>query len=144
MASPPGPAEPEAEPLGPLPLGVVPLPLAPVDPLATAPPDEAPDAAGADELVLLPPDEQPTRSAAMPSPAIDTATELVAVCFITSMTLPAPFWLDAPRDTTYLPPALPTARLVERRGLGHAKKLTPAVIAAALTEFLTDPALQNS
>jgi hypothetical protein len=33
--------------------------------------------------------------------------------------------------------ALPNARLVERRGLGHAKKLTPAVIAATLTEFLT-------
>jgi pimeloyl-ACP methyl ester carboxylesterase len=34
--------------------------------------------------------------------------------------------------------ALPDARLVERRGLGHTKKLTPKVIAAALTEFLTD------
>ena len=34
--------------------------------------------------------------------------------------------------------ALPAARLVERRGLGHAKKLTPAVIAATLTEFLTN------
>ena len=41
--------------------------------------------------------------------------------------------------------ALPDARLVERRGLGHAKKLTPAVIAATLTDFfagrgLTAPA----
>jgi hypothetical protein len=34
--------------------------------------------------------------------------------------------------------ALPDGRLVERRGLGHAKKLTPKVIAATLTEFLTD------
>lgn len=34
--------------------------------------------------------------------------------------------------------ALPDARLVERRGLGHAKELTPKVIAATLTEFLTD------
>jgi pimeloyl-ACP methyl ester carboxylesterase len=34
--------------------------------------------------------------------------------------------------------ALPNARLVERHGLGHAKKLTPRVIAATLTEFLTD------
>jgi pimeloyl-ACP methyl ester carboxylesterase len=33
--------------------------------------------------------------------------------------------------------ALPDARLIERRGLGHAKKLTPAVIAAALTDFFT-------
>jgi pimeloyl-ACP methyl ester carboxylesterase len=35
--------------------------------------------------------------------------------------------------------ALPNARLVERRGLGHAKKLTPKVIAETVTEFLTDP-----
>jgi pimeloyl-ACP methyl ester carboxylesterase len=34
---------------------------------------------------------------------------------------------------------LPDARLVERRGLGHAKKLTPAVIADTLAEFLTSP-----
>jgi pimeloyl-ACP methyl ester carboxylesterase len=34
--------------------------------------------------------------------------------------------------------ALPDARLIERRGLGHAKKLTPKVIAATLTEFLID------
>jgi pimeloyl-ACP methyl ester carboxylesterase len=34
--------------------------------------------------------------------------------------------------------ALPDGRLIERRGLGHAKKLTPKVIAATLTEFLTD------
>ena len=34
--------------------------------------------------------------------------------------------------------ALPSARLVERRGLGHAKKLTPSVIAAALTEFIAN------
>ena len=34
--------------------------------------------------------------------------------------------------------ALPDARLIERRGLGHAKKLTPTVIAATLTDFLTD------
>lgn len=33
---------------------------------------------------------------------------------------------------------LPNARLVQRRGLGHAKKLTPKAIAAALTEFLTN------
>ena len=33
--------------------------------------------------------------------------------------------------------ALPNGRLVERRGLGHAKKLTPKVIAAALIQFLT-------
>jgi len=38
---------------------------------------------------------------------------------------------------------LPDARLVERRGLGHAKKLTPAAIAAALTEFLTQPTQTN-
>jgi len=36
---------------------------------------------------------------------------------------------------------LPDARLVERRGLGHAKKLTPAVIAAALTDFFAGPGL---
>ena len=40
--------------------------------------------------------------------------------------------------------ALPDARLIERRGLGHAKKLTPTVIAATLTDFfssdLTTPA----
>ena len=35
--------------------------------------------------------------------------------------------------------ALPAGRLVERRGLGHARKLTPGVIAATLTEFLTSP-----
>ena len=40
--------------------------------------------------------------------------------------------------------ALPAARLVERHGLGHAKRLAPAVIAAALTEFLTAPAMQDS
>jgi hypothetical protein len=34
--------------------------------------------------------------------------------------------------------ALPAARLVERRGLGHAKKLTPTVIAATLTEFIAN------
>jgi pimeloyl-ACP methyl ester carboxylesterase len=34
--------------------------------------------------------------------------------------------------------ALPAARLVERRGLGHAKKLTPSVIAATLTEFIAN------
>jgi pimeloyl-ACP methyl ester carboxylesterase len=33
---------------------------------------------------------------------------------------------------------LPNARLVERRGLGHTKKLTPKVIADTLTGFLTD------
>jgi pimeloyl-ACP methyl ester carboxylesterase len=33
--------------------------------------------------------------------------------------------------------ALPEARLVERRGLGHAKKLSPKIIAATLSEFLT-------
>jgi pimeloyl-ACP methyl ester carboxylesterase len=33
---------------------------------------------------------------------------------------------------------LPNARLVQRRGLGHAKKLTPKVIAGTLTGFLTD------
>ena len=31
--------------------------------------------------------------------------------------------------------ALPNAELVARKGLGHAKKLTPKVIAATLTEF---------
>jgi hypothetical protein len=36
--------------------------------------------------------------------------------------------------------ALPDGRLVVRRGLGHTKKLTPEVIAAVLTEFLTSPA----
>jgi pimeloyl-ACP methyl ester carboxylesterase len=36
--------------------------------------------------------------------------------------------------------ALPNGELVERRGLGHAKKLTPKVIAATLTSFLTGPA----
>lgn len=40
--------------------------------------------------------------------------------------------------------ALPDARLIERRGLGHAKKLTPKVIAATLTEFLTDTGPQSS
>lgn len=35
--------------------------------------------------------------------------------------------------------ALPDTRLAERRGLGHAKKLTPSVIAAVLTEFLASP-----
>jgi pimeloyl-ACP methyl ester carboxylesterase len=35
---------------------------------------------------------------------------------------------------------LPNGQLVVRHGLGHAKKLTPKVIAATLTDFLTDPA----
>ncbi len=35
--------------------------------------------------------------------------------------------------------ALPDARLLQRRGLGHAKKLTPKVIAATLTDFLASP-----
>jgi pimeloyl-ACP methyl ester carboxylesterase len=35
--------------------------------------------------------------------------------------------------------SLPDAHLVQRRGLGHAKKLNAKVIAATLTEFLTDP-----
>ena len=35
---------------------------------------------------------------------------------------------------------LPTARLVERKGLGHTKSLNVKVIAATLTEFLTDTA----
>jgi pimeloyl-ACP methyl ester carboxylesterase len=34
--------------------------------------------------------------------------------------------------------ALPNAELVVRKGLGHAKKLTPKVIAATLTEFFRD------
>lgn len=34
--------------------------------------------------------------------------------------------------------ALPNAELVVRKGLGHAKKLTPKVIAATLTEFFGD------
>jgi pimeloyl-ACP methyl ester carboxylesterase len=34
--------------------------------------------------------------------------------------------------------ALPDARLIERRGLGHTKKLDAKAIAATLTEFLTD------
>ena len=34
--------------------------------------------------------------------------------------------------------ALPDGRLIERRGLGHTKKLDTKAIAAALTEFLTD------
>jgi len=34
--------------------------------------------------------------------------------------------------------ALPDGRLIERRGLGHTKKLDAKVIAATLTEFLTD------
>ena len=34
--------------------------------------------------------------------------------------------------------ALPNAELVVRKGLGHAKKLTPKVIAATLTEFFND------
>jgi pimeloyl-ACP methyl ester carboxylesterase len=34
---------------------------------------------------------------------------------------------------------LPDARLVERRGLGHTKALNAKVIAATLTEFLTNP-----
>ena len=34
--------------------------------------------------------------------------------------------------------ALPDGRLIERRGLGHTKKLDAKAIAAALTEFLTD------
>ena len=33
---------------------------------------------------------------------------------------------------------LPTARLVERKGLGHTKSLNVKVIAATLTEFLTE------
>ena len=33
--------------------------------------------------------------------------------------------------------ALPNASLIEQRGLGHAKKLTPATIAATLTTFFT-------
>ena len=39
--------------------------------------------------------------------------------------------------------ALPDGKLVERRGLGHTKKLTPKAIAAALTEFLTEPTCQS-
>jgi len=39
--------------------------------------------------------------------------------------------------------ALPDGKLVERRGLGHSKKLTPNAIAAALTEFLTEPTRQS-
>jgi hypothetical protein len=35
--------------------------------------------------------------------------------------------------------ALPGARLVEHRGLGHTKALNTKVIAAVLTEFLTSP-----
>jgi len=38
--------------------------------------------------------------------------------------------------------ALPDGKLVERRGLGHTKKLTPKAIAAALTEFLAEPTSQ--
>ena len=34
--------------------------------------------------------------------------------------------------------ALPDGRLIERRGLGHSKKLDAKAIAATLTEFLTD------
>jgi len=34
--------------------------------------------------------------------------------------------------------ALPDGRLIERRGLGHTKKLDARTIAATLTEFLTD------
>ena len=34
--------------------------------------------------------------------------------------------------------ALPDGRLIERRGLGHTKKLDAKTIAATLTEFLTD------
>ena len=37
--------------------------------------------------------------------------------------------------------ALPDARLIERRSLGHAKKLTPTVIAATLTDFFTSSEL---
>ena len=39
--------------------------------------------------------------------------------------------------------ALPDGKLIERRGLGHTKKLTPNAIAAALTEFLTEPTRQS-
>src|SRR6516165_10552027 len=39
--------------------------------------------------------------------------------------------------------ALPDGKLIERRGLGHSKKLTPNAIAAALTEFLTEPTRQS-
>jgi hypothetical protein len=35
--------------------------------------------------------------------------------------------------------ALPDARFVQRRGLGHTKALNAPVIAATLTEFLTGP-----
>jgi hypothetical protein len=35
--------------------------------------------------------------------------------------------------------ALPGARLVQRRGLGHTKALNAPVIAGTLTEFLTGP-----
>ena len=35
--------------------------------------------------------------------------------------------------------ALPDARLVQRRGLGHTKALNAPVIAATFTQFLTGP-----
>ena len=38
--------------------------------------------------------------------------------------------------------AVNDGKLVERRGLGHTKKLTPKAIAAALTEFLAEPTSQ--
>ena len=39
--------------------------------------------------------------------------------------------------------ALPDGKLIERRGLGHTKKLTPKAIAAVLTEFLAEPTCQS-
>jgi pimeloyl-ACP methyl ester carboxylesterase len=46
------------------------------------------------------------------------------------------FFVHAARAVTA---ALPDARLVQRRGLGHTKALNAPVIAATLTEFLTGP-----
>ena len=42
------------------------------------------------------------------------------------------------RTGTGAPLVLPDGRLIERRRLGHTKKLNAKAIAATLTEFLTD------
>jgi pimeloyl-ACP methyl ester carboxylesterase len=64
-----------------------------------------------------------------------------------SVTMPALVMCGASKETPAffvhaaqaLVAALPDARLVQRRGLGHTKALNAPVIAATLTEFLTSP-----
>jgi RND superfamily putative drug exporter len=70
----------------------------------------------------------------------------------TAVTMPALVMCGTPKESPGLlrhgsaavAAVLPDARLVQRRGLGHAKKLTPTVIAATLIDFFTSPGLTTS